>query len=194
MGQVIGYESTDLYKVELQDENPLRQKDLKGCLVYLENITNGIAGIVLSERVLLGRKWLEVLSLRDKYQNLISFNIKTLMSLAGEKSIFSKANSVYLLNIAAIGYEVKEAIEANRINANFKNLIGNVWECSIINKIKFNKLFADELLKERGIGEGSITQIIIANEEVLYQIIDARTDEGLRFICSSSRCGWAISE
>ena len=177
IGQVIGHESTDLYKVELQTDNPFRQKELKGSLVYLENITNGVAGIVLSERILLGKKWLEILSLRDKNQNLISFNIKTLMPLTGEKSIFSKTNAVYLLNIDALEEEVRDAINSNKVKANFKNLIGNVWEGSTINKIKFNKLFSDELQKERGIGEGSIIQTEIANEEVLYQIIDARTDE-----------------
>lgn len=177
IGQVIGHESTDLYKVELQTDNPFRQKELKGSLVYLENISNGVAGIVLSERILLGKKWLEILSLRDKNQNIISFNIKTLMPLTGEKSIFSKTNAVYLLNIDALEEEVRNAINSNKVKANFKNLIGNVWEGSTINKIKFNKLFSDELQKERGIGEGSIIQTEIANEEVLYQIIDGRTDE-----------------
>lgn len=177
IGHVIGHESTDLYKVEVQTDSPFRQKDLKGCLVYLENITNGVAGIVLNERVLLGKKWLDILSLRDKKQNLISFNIKTLMPLSGEKSIFSKTNAVYLLDIEILKEEIQEIINTNKVKSNFKNLIGNVWEGSTINKIKFNKLFTDELQKERGIGEGSIIQTEIANEEVLYQIIDAKTDE-----------------
>lgn len=177
LGQIIGHESTDLYKVELVSDNPFRQKELKGKLVYLENITNGVAGIVLTERILLGKKWIEVLSLRDKNQNLISFNIKSLMPLTGEKSIFSKTNAVYLLDIGNLNDEVKIAIASNPVNAKFKRLIGTVWEGSTINKIRFNKLFSDELQKERGIGEGSIIQTEIANEEVLYQIIDAKTDE-----------------
>jgi hypothetical protein len=182
IGQIIGHESADLYKVELQTDNPFRQKELRGSLVYLENISNGVAGIVLSERILLGKKWLEILSLRDENQNLISFNIKTLMPLTGEKSIFSKTNSVYLLNTDALEEEIKEAINSNKVKANFKNLIGNVWEGSTINKLKFNKLFSDELQRERGIGEGSIIQTEIVNEEVLYQIIDARTgEESLEF-------------
>ena len=177
IGQIIGHESTDLYKVEIEIGNPFRQAALKGSLVYLENITNGVAGIVLSERILLGKKWIEVLSLRDKNQNLISFNLKSLLPLSGEKSIFSKTNSVYLLNLAGLDDDAKASIETHSIYANFNNLIGNVWEGSTINKIKFNKLFTDELQKERKIGEGSIIQTEIANEEVLYQIIDARTDE-----------------
>lgn len=177
IGQIIGHESTDLYKVEIEIGNPFRQTALKGSLVYLENITNGVAGIVLSERILLGKKWIEVLSLRDKNQNLISFNLKSLLPLSGEKSIFSKTNSVYLLNLAGLDDDAKASIETHPIYSNFNNLIGNVWEGSTINKIKFNKLFSDELQKERKIGEGSIIQTEIANEEVLYQIIDARTDE-----------------
>ncbi|NBB31795.1 helicase HerA domain-containing protein [Cellulophaga sp. BC115SP] len=177
LGQIIGHESTDLYNVELSSDNPFRQEQLAGKLVYLENVKNGVAGIILSERILLGKKWIQVLSLRDQNQNLISFNIKSLLPLTGEKTIFSKTNAVYFLDIAALDDGVKAVIVTNPLNAQFKRIIGNVWEGSTINKIKFNKLFTDELQKERGIGEGSIIQTEIAGEEVIYQIIDARTDE-----------------
>ncbi|MHA8100154.1 helicase HerA domain-containing protein [Aquirufa aurantiipilula] len=177
VGNIIGHDSTDLYKVEIETDNPFRQLELKGKLVYLENNTNGVVGIIIREQILVGKKWLEVLSLRDLNKNLISFDLKTLLPLIGEKSIFSKSNSVYLLNIKDLDEEARNSINSNKINANFKNLIGIVWEGSSINKIKFNKLFSDELQKERGIGEGSIVQTVIANEDVLYQIIDARTDE-----------------
>lgn len=177
IGQVIGHESTDLYKVEIPSDNPFRQKELKGKLVYLENIKNGVVGIVLSERILLGKKWIKILSLRDNDKNLISFDIKSSLPLTGEKSIFSKTNAVYLLDINALEDNIKDIINSNKIKKNFDNLIGIVWEGSTINKIRFNKLFTDELQKERNIGEGSIIQTIIANEEVLYQIIDGRTNE-----------------
>lgn len=177
LGQIIGHESTDLYKVELASDNPYRQKELSGMLVYLESISNGVAGIILSERILLGKKWIEILSLRDKNNNLISFNIKSLLPLTGEKTIFSKTNAVYLLDKEILDDDVKSAIEANPLNSQFKRLIGNVWAGSTINKIRFNKLFTNELQKERGIGEGSIIQTEIAGAEVIYQIIDARTDE-----------------
>lgn len=177
IGQVIGHESTDLCKVEILIDNPFRQKNLKGELIYLENIKNGVVGIVLSERILLGKKWIEILSLRDNDKNLISFDIKSSLPLTGEKSIFSKTNAVYLLDINALDDEVKNTIETNNVKKNFNNLIGIVWEGSAINKIRFNKLFTDELQKERNIGEGSIIQTVIANEEVLYQIMDGRTNE-----------------
>lgn len=177
LGQIIGHESSDLYKIELDSDNPFRQQELKGRLIYLENRTNGVAGIVLSERILLGKKWLQILSLRDNNQNLISFNLKSLKPLTGEKSIFSKTNAVFLLNLEAIEEEIRAAIKVNPVYSNFNNLIGTVWEGSTINKIKFNKLFTDTLLIEKSIGEGTIIQTSIANQEVLYQIIDAKTDE-----------------
>lgn len=177
LGQIIGHESSDLYKIELDNDNPFRQQQLKGRLVYLENRTNGVAGIILSESILLGKKWLQILSLRDSNQNLISFNLKSLKPLAGEKSIYSKTNAIFLLELASVEEEVKKVIETNQLYSNFKNLIGTVWEGSTINKIRFNKLFSDELLRERSIGEGSIIQTVIANQEVLYRIIDAKTDE-----------------
>lgn len=177
LGQVIGHESTDLYKVEIDVNNIYRQQVLNGKLVYLENIKNGIVGIVLSERILLGKKWIQVLSLRDVNQNLISFDLKSLKPLSNEKSIFTKTNAVYILNAESLEETTKERIELNSTNANFKNLVGCVWEGSSINKIRFNKLFSGQLQKDNSIGEGTIVETVISNEKVLYQIIDGRTDE-----------------
>ena len=177
IGLVIGHESTDLYKVEITSNNPFRQKELKGKLVFLENPRNGIVGIVLTERILLGKKWIEILSLRNPNQTLVSFDLRSFLPLFGENSIFSKSNAVYLLDIENLDLDAKTLIENNQVNKKFDKLIGNVREGSTISKIKFNKLFSDELQLERGIGEGSIIQTEIANKEVLYQIIDARTDE-----------------
>lgn len=177
LGQVIGHESTDLYKVEVEIDNEHRQHNLKGKLVYLENVKNGTVGIVINERILLGKKWLDILSLRDSQQNLISFSIASLMPLSGERSIYSKSNAVYLFNLESINLQLREIIENNSTYSNFNSLVGTVWEGSTINKIRFNKLFTDQLQIERGIGEGSIIETKIANESVLFQIIDARTNE-----------------
>ncbi|WP_343522367.1 DUF87 domain-containing protein [Pedobacter sp.] len=177
LGQVIGHESTDLYKVEVEIDNEHRQHNLKGKLVYLENVKKGTVGIVINERILLGKKWLDILSLRDSQQNLISFSIASLMPLSGERSIYSKSNAVYLFNLESINLQLREIIENNSTYSNFNSLVGTVWEGSTINKIRFNKLFSDQLQIERGIGEGSIIETKIANESVLFQIIDARTNE-----------------
>lgn len=177
VGRVIGHESTDLYKVEIDVDNEYRQRPLNGKLVYLENVRNGTVGIVLNERILLGKKWLDVLSLRDVNSNLISFDIASFMPLSGESSIFSKSNAVYLFDLESTDARIREVIERNLMFINFNSLVGTVWEGSTINKIRFNKLFTNQLQLERGIGEGTIIETRIANESVLYQIIDARTNE-----------------
>lgn len=177
VGRVIGHESTDLYRVEIDVDNEYRQRQLKGKLVYLENVKNGNVGVVLNERILLGKKWLDVLSLRDADSNLISFDIASFMPLSGERSIFSKSNAVYLFDLESTDARIREVIERNSMFTNFDSLVGTVWEGSTINKIRFNKLFTDQLQLDRGIGEGTIIETKIANESVLYQIIDAKTNE-----------------
>lgn len=182
LGQVIGHENAFLYNVELDNSNAIGQEVLKGRLVFLENIANAIVGIILNEKILLGKRWLQILSLKNKDDNFVSFNIKSLRPLANDKSIFSRSNAVYLLDINNTEGDVRAVVESNTIYRNFENLIGTVCEGSTISKIKFNKLFSDVLLTEKRLGEGSIIQTTIAGKEVLYQIIDARTDEeGLEF-------------
>jgi len=177
LGKIIGHESTELYKVEILNDNEAVQSELKGKLVYLDNGNNGVVGLILTDRVLLGKKWIEVLSLRNSSNELLSFNLKSLRPFAGEKTIYSKTNAVYLLDIDTLDRPIKEAIQNHMLYKNYERLIGIVWEGSTINKIKFSKLFTENLQKENNIGEGSIIQTEIANEEVLYQIIDAKTDE-----------------
>jgi hypothetical protein len=177
IGQAIGHESEDFYNVEVAIDNSSRRKTLKGRLVYLENITNGVAGIVISETILLNKKWVQVVSLRNNDKDLISFNLISHNPLANQKTIYSKTNAVYFLNISDLKDEVKTLIQDNPVYRDFDNLIGYIWKGSTISLGKFKKLFDDAFLIEKNIGEGTIIQTEIANQEVLYQIIDARTDE-----------------
>lgn len=177
LGQIIGHESEDLYKIEISSDNQFRQKTLIGKLVFLENITSATVGLILSEQILLNKKWLTILTLRDDNHNIVSFSLKTTLPLIGEKTIYSKTNSVFLLDLEGLNEETNNTISHNPFVTNFNRLIGTVWEGSTINRIRFNKLFSNELQKERHIGEGTIIQTEISGEEVLYQIIDAKTTE-----------------
>lgn len=190
LGQIIGYESDDLYKIEITSENQHRHQELRGKLVFLENLKSGTIGITICEHILLGKKWITILNLRDNENNLISFSMKTMLPLAGEKTIFSKSNAVFLLNEKSLDKDIIDKIHRSPYVSNFNRFIGTVWEGSTINKIKFNKLFSSDLQKERGIGEGSIIQTEIAAEEVLYQIIDARTTE--ENLENKDSCGYTI--
>jgi uncharacterized protein len=177
LGQVIGHESADLFNIELSQDNQHYRAKLRGKLVFVEHRVNATVGIILNEKILLGRKWIQVLSLRNERGNVISFNLKSLTLTSEEKTIFSKQNAVYLLDKNILNQQAKSEIESNPISSKFENFIGNVWLASTINRIKFNKLFSPELQEQRKIGEGSIIRTTIGTEEVLYQIIDARTDE-----------------
>lgn len=177
LGTAIGHNNEDIYNVEIQISNDFRQDSLRGKLVYIETQSNGVVGIILRERILLGKKWIEILTLRDSNMNLISFNLKNFLPLTDSKSIFSKTNAVFLLNKNALSIEAQELINENPITADFKNFIGYVWENSSIQKIRFNQLFTQDLFLEKNIGEGTILQTVIGNQEVLYQIIDGRTEE-----------------
>jgi hypothetical protein len=177
IGQVIGHESSDFYKVEVSGDMLSNYPSFKGKIVTLESDKNGLIGIVVNEKFLLGKKWLYVISLRDENKSLITINLTSFLPLANEKTIFSRTNAVSLLIKDELPEETKLKIENNEIYKNYENLIGYVWSGSTLNQIKFHSLFSEEFLKDKGIGEGSILQAKIANQEVLYQIIDARTNE-----------------
>lgn len=177
IGRVIGHDSTDFYSVEIEPTNSFRQRQLKGSLVYLENQKSGIIAIVFDEKILVGKKWLQVVSLRDSEKNLVSFDLKSFAPLANEKTIFSKTNAVYLLDVNLLTEEQRELVNNIQLTKHFNNLIGYVWKGSTISQIRFQKLFDDEFLRSKGVGEGTIISTTIAGEEVLYQIIDGRTDE-----------------
>ena len=73
--------------------------------------------------------------------------------------------------------EFQLSISTNPIVSNFANFVGYVWQGSTINRIKFLKLFDNKLLSEEKVGEGTIIKTNIGSQEVLFQIIDAKTEE-----------------
>lgn len=177
LGYVIGHESADFYKVEITGDILAQYPTLKGQLVILESLKNGIVGLVIDENFLLNKKWIYVVSLRNEENNLVTINLNSLQLSSNQKTIFSKSNVVSLISIDNFSTEVKDKIENNEIYCNHKNIIGYVGPSSTINQIKFHSLFSETFLIEKGIGEGSIIQTKIGTENVLYQIIDARTNE-----------------
>lgn len=176
LGQIIGYDSPDVYTVELSSDNSHSNKALVGKFVYLDTVEGGILGAVIKERILLGKKWIDVISLRDRTNQRICYDLTSVLPLAGEKTIFSKSNSVYLLD-RKLDADATNLINESPMASGLDRLIGCVWEGSTINKIRFSKLFSEEFLRTHSIGEGSIIKTEIAGAEVLYQIIDGRTGE-----------------
>lgn len=177
LGEIIGFDNENLYKVEILNSNAIISKKLTGVLVYFENNNVGVVGIILNENTLLNKKWVEVLNLKDENNKSLSFNLSSLKPLTNEKTIFSLSNAVYLFKLDSFSPEFQLSISTNPIVSNFANFVGYVWQGSTINRIKFIKLFDNKLLTEENIGEGTIIKTNIGNEEVLFQIIDAKTEE-----------------
>jgi len=177
IGQVIGHDSIDFYKVEITGETLKGLKSLKGELVYLESDQKGIIGVVIDEKYLVGRRWIHVFSLRGSSGNFLTFNLKSYEPLSGEKTIYSRTHSVKHIKIDDLAGVIKEKVQSNPVFRNIENFIGYVWKGSTIKQIKFLSLFNSETLKEQSIGEGTILEASIGDKSVLYQIIDGRTEE-----------------
>ncbi len=180
IGQIISHKSPDLYEIEITPENLFRQKELKGRLVFLENGKHGIIGIVLRERLLVEKKWLDIMTLRDNEKNTVTINLGSFLPLSDKKSVYSKSNAVYLLDLQKLEDQNKADITQHPIVKNFERLIGIVWEGSTIEKIRFYKLISEQLHIQTNFVEGSIIETTITNQKVLYQVIDAKlNDENL---------------
>jgi uncharacterized protein len=177
LGQVIGHDSIDFYKVEITGETLKGLKSLKGELVYLESDQKGILGVVIDEKYLVGRRWVHVFSLRGSGGNFLTFNLKSYEPLSGEKTIYSKTHSVKHIKTDDLVGDIKEKVQSNPVFRNIEKFIGYVWKGSTIKQIKFLSLFDSETLKEQNIGEGTILEASIGDKSVLYQIIDGRTEE-----------------
>lgn len=177
LGQVIGHDSIDFYKVEITGETLKGLKSLKGELVYLASDQKGIIGVVIDEKYLVGRRWIHVFSLRGSSGNFLTFNLKSYEPLSGEKTIYSKTHSVKHVKINDLVGDIKEKVQGNPVFRNIENFIGYVWKSSTIKQIKFLSLFDSEILQEQNIGEGTILEASIGDKSVLYQIIDGRTEE-----------------
>jgi len=177
LGQVIGHDSIDFYKVEITGETLKGLKSLKGELVYLESDQKGILGIVVDEKYLVGKRWIHVFSLRGADGNFLTFNLKSFEPLSGEKTIYSKTHSVKHINTDDLESKIKEKVEVNPVFRNIENFIGYVWKGSTIKQIKFLSLFDSGTLNDQNIGEGTILEASIGDKSVLYQIIDGRTEE-----------------
>lgn len=177
LGQIIGHDSIDFYKVEITGDTLKGLNSLTGELVYLESDQKGIIGIVVDEKYLVGRRWIHVFSLRGKNNNLITFDLNSFEPLAGQKIVYSKTHSIKHITKDDLEEGVKKKVENNSVYNNFKNFVGYVWKGSTIKQIKFLSLFNSESVKEENIGEGTILETLIRGKKVLFQIIDGKTEE-----------------
>jgi len=112
IGEVIGCENPFLYNVEIDYKKHSPTSTKKGSLVYLslEN-SEGAVGIIINEKQLLNKKWLTIYLLSENNNPLI-INLKSNKFINESKTIYSKDNSVYNLNLDDLSDNTQRALLA----------------------------------------------------------------------------------
>lgn len=178
IGEAIGCENPFLYTLEIDYKKHSPSSTKKGNLVYLslEN-SKGAVGIIINEKQLLNKKWLTIYLLSEK-NNPLKIDLKSNQFINGSNTIYSKDNSVYNLNLDYISDDAQRCIVINNyLYKNRNNFIGYITVGSDINKIRFHSLLDASNSKHMFLKEGSVVKTAIYNSDVLYQIIDGKTDE-----------------
>ncbi len=178
IGEAIGCENPFLYKVEIDYSKYKTKNTEKGELVYLSlDDAKGAVGIIINEKQLLNKKWITVYLL-EKNNAPIKIDLKKQEFISSSKTIFSKDNAVYSLKFANIeDWESKDMVQENDLYKNRYNFIGYIAKGSDISKIRFYSLLDPTKEKYKDLKEGTVIKTKIHGENVLYQIIDAKTYE-----------------
>ncbi len=178
IGTAIGCDNPFLYQVEVNNEIHQKYNLKKGQLVYLELENDiGLVGIIFNEKHLLNKKWLNIYMLENQDNLLLKINIRTNKLIENSKTIYSKTNQMYILELDKLDIKTKKVIELNYMYKNKNNFIGFVSENSNINKIRFHLLLDISNENHTNIGEGTILLSKIFNNETLFQILDGVTVE-----------------
>ncbi|MFA5187954.1 MAG: DUF87 domain-containing protein [Patescibacteria group bacterium] len=178
LGQAIGCENPLLYKVEI---DYLKHKPCAikyGDLVALETSINvGSIGMVVDIQYLLNKRWLSIYLLQDENGDILEINLKDKKLITEPKSIFTKENLVYLLDISTITDEsLKTKIGSNPLYKNKEQFIGYVSSGSNINTLNFSIIRETNKLEQK-ISEGVILKTLIYGQETLYQVINGNAKE-----------------
>lgn len=178
IGEAIGCENPFLYVVEVDYTKYRPFETKKGQLVYLLLEKNqGAIGILINEKQLLNKKWITVYLL-ERNNALLKIDLKSQEFIEGSNTIFSVNNGVYSFDLNSIKEESsRKVIEDNPLYRNRENFIGYVAEGSDINKIRFHSLLDSTNSKYKYLKEGTVVKTNIHNLDVLYQIIDGKTNE-----------------
>jgi len=177
LGQAIGCDNPFLYKVEIDYSKHKRQEVKYGDIVAIETGVNvGSIGMIVSSSFLLNKKWLSIYLLKDDDNQVLKVDLRSNKLITDEKSIFSKDNLVYLLDLDSLPDELSKKVMQNELYQNRENFIGFVTVGSDINKLNFS-ILGDAQTPEKQISEGKIIKAYIYGQETLYQVINGNTRE-----------------
>lgn len=178
LGEAIGCENPFLYKVEIDFFKHKNREVNKGELVYLSlDNAQGAVGIIINEKQLLNKKWITVYLLEEKNHPL-KIDLKKKEFVYSSKTIFSKDNAVYAFNLDEIeDADAQKRVKENYLYKNRDRFIGYVADGSDINRVRFHSLIDNTNERYKLLKEGSVIKTNIHDGDVLYQIIDGKTNE-----------------
>lgn len=178
LGQAIGCENPLLYKVEIDYAKHGSKPVEYGDLIALETAVNvGSIGMVVDTKYLLNKRWLSIYLLQDENGDILKINLKDKKLITDPKTIFSKENLAYHLDISTLADEfLKTKIEGNQLYKDRDQFIGYVSSGSNINTLSFS-ILRDANRLDQKISEGAILKASIYGHETLYQIINGNAKE-----------------
>lgn len=173
LGIAIGCENPLFYRIEIDGLHKKKVNANIGDVVAVETEVNiGAIGVIVSKWKLLNKEWLSIYLLQKPPKDFITISLKMRKQFADPKSIFTKRNSVYKLNIQHLSHEVRELIEQTNLYQKRNDFIGYVDRESTIEKINFTIV---EDANGKFPTEGCIIETSIYDELTQYQIINANT-------------------
>lgn len=173
LGTAIGCENPLFYRVEIDKLKKSKNSSSIGDVVAIETEVNvGAIGVVVSKWQLLNKEWLSIYLLQNPTKDFLTISLKLKKQFADPKSIFTKKNSVYKLNVNHLSVKMQELIESTPLYKKRNDFIGYVDRDSTIEKINFTII---EGANGKAPTEGSIIETPIYDELTQYQIINANT-------------------
>lgn len=178
LGTAIGCENPFFYRVEIDLNKNFKAPDAKyGNLVAIETSQNiGSVGMVIDKKHLLSKRWLSIYLFRDSTGNLVKIDLRSKKIISDPKSIFSKTNCAYLIDMPSLGDTEQEIVRENLLYRERDSFVGYVTAGSNINTVNFS-LIRDLGQETMCVSEGSILKTKIYNVDTLYQVLDGNTKE-----------------
>lgn len=173
IGRAIGCENPLLYKVEVDNNDSIKE----GEIITIENRKRSRSvGIIISVRQLLNKRWANVYLLQDEDKETI--RVPSLSSIfSSSKSLITDENSAFHIDsVDNFSDPIQVKVNSSLLYQKFSSLIGFVESGSNLNTLRFHILnhSANQL------SEGAILKVQVNGIETLYQVIDGNTrDETL---------------
>lgn len=173
LGTAIGCENPLFYRVEIDKLQKNKAIVNIGDVVAVEKEVNvGAIGVVVSKWQLLNKEWLSIYLLQNTTKEFLIISLKLKKQFADPKSIFTKKNSVYKMNVNQLSTKMQQLIEGTTLYEKRNDFIGYVDRESTIEKINFTII---EGANGKSPTEGCIIETPIYDELTQFQIINANT-------------------